>query len=123
MIYKKITAFSLAEALISMMIIMITVMCAAPILTKQKNASGLKNITIKGSYTCFPVSLKKLVNINTGEPYNSEDGENGYMFRSLYCEEGNCKFSKDLFQEGCEMKTNPRPANYLIISAGFFSIR
>ncbi len=141
--YKKIVAFSLAEAMISMMIIMISIMCAAPIMTKQKNSAGLKHTTVKGSYTCYPEWVnKKIDNITIS----------GYMFRSMYCEEEKCKFSecacdkgKDdcitysnkadengnktkvesvcingekFFAIGCKMMMNPRAAHYLMIATG-----
>ena len=49
--YKK--AFSLAEAIMSMLIIMIAIICIAPILTKQRPGAGLNTVTIKGSFGCY----------------------------------------------------------------------
>lgn len=104
---NKVIAFSLAEALISMMIILICVICTAPVLTKQRHSSGLNNATIKGLYACFPVYINGI-----------------YKFRSLYCEERNCKLSMNAdktplyFDYGCKMRENKRPAKYLIVATG-----
>ena len=47
------TAFSLAEAIVAMIIIMTVSMCALPVLTKVKNGAGLNPAKMRGVYACY----------------------------------------------------------------------
>ena len=94
---NKKQAFSIAESIMSMMIIMIAALCLAPVLTKQKASSGLNEVSIKGSFGC----------------YYDQTG----VLKSFLCRERNCD---DLVVTGrsCTLSLTKRPEKYFIIAAG-----
>ena len=86
---NKIKAFSYAEALISMMIIIITVVCLAPILTKQMAGPGMNPVYVKGAFGCY---------------------EEGNTIKSFLCKERNCE-TLDV-SDGCTLELSKKPAHF-----------
>ena len=60
-------AFSLAEALMSMIILSIVAICIMPILSKQKPGEGVNSTAIKGAFLCYYNSRGQLTQVSIHE--------------------------------------------------------
>lgn len=95
---KRKFAFSLAEALVSMIIIMVVTTCMLPVLTRLKSGAGLNPAKMKGAFACY------------------WDG-NALLQRT--CNERQCDFPQDRTSAGyCEFAGIMRAASFYVIFTG-----
>lgn len=94
-IKAKNKAFTLVEAVISMMIIAIIAIGALPVLTKNK--PQIESVTLRGQYACW------------------WDGD---QLKEWYFDERSPRTTNPINVDSCMLKLDQRPANYYIIAAG-----
>ena len=92
MVKRTLKAFSLAEMIMAMVVIMIASVAALPALTQQK--PNIPQTTIRGQYACW---------IYDGKHYEQR------------CEERACE---DVKQKDCSFTLDSRPAHFFIAAVG-----
>ena len=94
MVKRNFKAFSLAEMMISMMIIMLVSVAAIPVVTQKK--PDIKEISIRGQYACWR--------------------DNSDQLYELRCDERACRVGHGT--DKCSLQLDNRPAHFLVFAVG-----
>ena len=95
MVKRTLKAFSLAEMILAMVIIMIAAVAAMPIMTQQK--PSIPQTNLRGQYACWKYGSK---------------------YYQQHCEERSCEAIDDDNPTGCEFVLDSRPAHFFIAAVG-----
>lgn len=103
---KKSEAFSLAEAMISMLIIAMVGIAALPVLTKSK--PPIESVSLRGQYGCW---------------YEPDPSSGKYILKEWYFDERTPRTPEPIDvvgeqERGCILKLDQRPANFYILASG-----
>ncbi|MBE7708490.1 MAG: hypothetical protein E7Z88_07275 [Cyanobacteria bacterium SIG27] len=103
---KKSGAFSLAEAMISMLIIAMVGIAALPVLTKSK--PPIESVSLRGQYGCW---------------YEPDPSSGKYILKEWYFDERTPRTPDPIDvvgeqERGCILKLDQRPANFYILASG-----
>ena len=93
MVKRTLKAFSLAEMILAMVIIMIAAVAAMPIMTQQK--PNIPQTNLRGQYACWKYGPK---------------------YYQQHCEERSCEIAQEV--DSCKFVLDSRPAHFFIAAVG-----